>query len=508
MINRRVFLVAALLTVLAVVIFGYKVAVLEIPLAPDTQIDTWNVEVRISFAGSDQPAKVSLYLLQTEGHYEVVDERFITGDYGLSIRQFTTNRKAVLSAREASGRQFLLYRATVRRLARPQEREVTKEPEVPAPELFGAELSAARNVLDSIHRRSADVETMVSLLLKDLSNPTLNDNILLLLSKDRSAQKRADLAVRILALADMPARVVHGFALQRLARSATEVHWLEVYDNGRWLRFDVANAGQEVPDHYLPWWRFDRPLVSVEGGEELYTRISVTLNPLPALDPVHGVGKASGSALMSYSLLSLPIETQALYHVLLTVPIGVLLLVVMRNVVGVKTFGTFMPVLIALAFRETQLLWGIVLFIIVVGLGLSVRFYFDRLKLMAVPRLAAVLIVVILLMSLISILSYKLGMPRGLSVALFPMVIMTMTIERMSVVWEENGPGEALQQGLGSLVVASLAYLLMSIELLRYFVFVFPETLLLALAVTLLLGRYSGYRLSELLRFEVLGKGS
>jgi hypothetical protein len=97
-------------------------------------------------------------------------------------------------------------------------------------------------------------------------------------------------------------------------------------------------------------------------------------------------------------------------------------------------------------------------------------------------------------------------MPRGLSVALFPMVIMTMTIERMSVVWEENGPGEALQQGAGSLLVAAFAYLLMNIELLRYFVFVFPESLLLVLAMTLLLGRYSGYRLTELLRFEVLGR--
>ena len=131
---------------------------------------------------------------------------------------------------------------------------------------------------------------------------------------------------------------------------------------------------------------------------------------------------------------------------------------------------------------------------------------FDRLKLLAVPRLASVLIVVILLMGLISIISYKLGMPRGLSVALFPMVIMTMTIERMSVVWEENGPGEALQQGAGSLLVAAFAYLLMNIELLRYFVFVFPESLLLVLAMTLLLGRYSGYRLTELLRFEVLGR--
>jgi hypothetical protein len=39
-----------------------------------------------------------------------------------------------------------------------------------------------------------------------------------------------------------------------------------------------------------------------------------------------------------------------------------------------------------------------------------------------------------------------------------------------------------------------------------HLVFVFPELLLMVLAVTLLLGRYSGYRLFELFRFRVLAR--
>lgn len=37
---------------------------------------------------------------------------------------------------------------------------------------------------------------------------------------------------------------------------------------------------------------------------------------------------------------------------------------------------------------------------------------------------------------------------------------------------------------------------------LQYLLFVFPELLLVVLAVILLLGRYTGYRLSELWRFR------
>ena len=39
-----------------------------------------------------------------------------------------------------------------------------------------------------------------------------------------------------------------------------------------------------------------------------------------------------------------------------------------------------MPVLIALAFRETQLFWGVVLFSFLVALGLSIRFLLERLR--------------------------------------------------------------------------------------------------------------------------------
>ena len=200
-------------------------------------------------------------------------------------------------------------------------------------------------------------------------------------------------------------------------------------------------------------------------------------------------------------------NTQAVYRVLLLIPIGAFLLVILRNFVGIKTSGTFMPVLIALAFRETGLLSGIALFSIVVALGLTVRFYLERLQLLVMPRLTAVLIVVILTMVTLSIVTLSLGIQLGLSIALFPLVILTMTIERMSVVWEQRGSTEALVSCLGSLLTAAAAFLVMNVKWTEHMVFVFPELLLVMLAITLLLGRYSGYRLTDLYRFKALAGG-
>ena len=63
---------------------------------------------------------------------------------------------------------------------------------------------------------------------------------------------------------------------------------------------------------------------------------------------------------------------------------------------------------------------------------------------------------VVVLIAAISLFSHKLGLERGLSVALFPMVILTMTIERLSITWEERGASHAMKVAIGTLFAASL----------------------------------------------------
>jgi len=277
-----------------------------------------------------------------------------------------------------------------------------------------------------------------------------------------------------------------------------------VHDGDQWLYFNPATGESNLPDRFLVWWRGNEPLVNVEGGSNVEVDFAIQENHLDAVAIAETQVSQRGASAVGVSLYSLPIQTQAVYAVLLMIPIGALVMVVMRNIVGVDAFGTFMPVLIALAFRETKLLWGVVLFTTLVALGLSIRFLLDRLRLLLVPRLSAVLIVVVILMMLISLASHRMGMETGLSVALFPMVIIAMTIERMSVVWEERGAIDAMRAGLGSLFVAIAAYIFMGMAWLEHLIFTFPELLLVILALVVLAGRYTGYRLTELRRFKAL----
>jgi hypothetical protein len=176
--------------------------------------------------------------------------------------------------------------------------------------------------------------------------------------------------------------------------------------------------------------------------------------------------------------------------------------VVLRNIVGIPTLGTFMPVLIALALLEIPLARGLIMFSVLIAAGLWFRFLLSRLNLLVVPRVAACVVIVTLLMMLMSVIGYHLGMSGGVQITLFPMIILAWTIERMSLIWEEEGKRSALTQVGGSLVVAVLAFLFMRIGQVRYWSFYFPELLLVLLAGILIIGRYTGYRLSELIRFK------
>ena len=67
-----------------------------------------------------------------------------------------------------------------------------------------------------------------------------------------------------------------------------------------------------------------------------------------------------------------------------------------------------------------------------------------------------------------------------------------------------SGPGQWLAEWVATfgLLVAILGYLVMTNDYLTHIVFLFPEVLLCLLAVFILMGRYTGYRVTEIMRFK------
>jgi len=60
------------------------------------------------------------------------------------------------------------------------------------------------------------------------------------------------------------------------------------------------------------------------------------------------------AGLVDFSIYSLPIEQQNAFKIILLLPIGALIVVIMRLLIGIRTSGTFMPILIALALIQNH----------------------------------------------------------------------------------------------------------------------------------------------------------
>ena len=500
----RVWIIAALLAATGLLLSFYKWQGLGLPIAPQEQTEVWTVEVTVSFEAGPGPIKANLYIPGLTPGFATLEENFVSRGFGFTPNYVSGGRQVQWARRSARGQQTLYYRAVIYK--DPAQTESDTTPPFPQKPELGEPFNTAMEVLiEDVRAKSADAESFTEELLKRFGQTDADENVELLLGPAPSEVDRARTARTLLAAARIPSRVIRGVYLQDRQRRAAIVPWLEVHDGTRWLFFDPSTGEEGLPENFLLWWTGDDQLLEVDGGTDVDLRFAVQRNVMSRVEIAQRRAEDSGSILYQLSLFSLPIQTQAVYSVLLMIPLGAFVVVLLRNVIGVQTFGTFMPVLIAIAFRETQLVWGALLFTTLVTLGLAFRFYLERLRLLLVPRLSAVLIIVVLLMLTLSTVTHRLGFESGLSVALFPMVILAMTIERMSIVWEERGRTDAIQQGLGSLFVAVLCYAVMDMEVVKHLVFVFPELLLVVLAGVLLLGRYTGYRLLELHRFREFG---
>ena len=124
-------------------------------------------------------------------------------------------------------------------------------------------------------------------------------------------------------------------------------------------------------------------------------------------------------------------------------PVGVLIVIFFRSVIGFTTFGTFHPALLAVAFRESGLAWGIALYVIILGAGLIVRALLDRITLLHTPRLALSLLLVVAIILAVTLISVAFGNQAPANISMFPIAILAITIESSFTRWSEVGAKRA-----------------------------------------------------------------
>lgn len=189
---------------------------------------------------------------------------------------------------------------------------------------------------------------------------------------------------------------------------------------------------------------------------------------------------------------------------ILMLPVIATILSFTRQVIGIKAFGIITPAMTALSFLVIGLFYGLIVFGAVVASGTLTRLVLRKLQLLYLPRMALVLTSV----SLAILLLLGLGVAGGgkgiLSFSIFPVLILTLLAEEFISVQFSSGARQAFIITALTLILSISCYFIVSWQLLRATILSYPEVILLTIPVNILIGRFTGLRLTEYFRFRRL----
>ncbi len=189
---------------------------------------------------------------------------------------------------------------------------------------------------------------------------------------------------------------------------------------------------------------------------------------------------------------------------ILMLPIIATILAFSRQVIGLKAFGLITPALTALTFLVMGLEYGLIVFAVILLSGTLTRLVLRRFHLLYLPRMALVLTNVSISILILLGLGVVAEQTVVLSFSIFPILILTLLAEEFIAVQFTSGARRAATITAWTLLLAIACYYIVSWELFRTIVISYPEVVILCIPINILLGRWTGLRLSEYIRFRNL----
>lgn len=331
---------------------------------------------------------------------------------------------------------------------------------------------------------------------------TLTDALTTIKQNRASCNGKSRLFVALLRNLGYPARIKGGIIAENTTKRTSHV-WAEVLINENWIPFDTLNNHfAYLPSNYLEIYQGDEFLITHTSGIQFdYTYQIEEMNHIAFLKMnSEEISKLSGISL--WSMVESGIISKSSLHLLLLLPLGGLLVAFLRNVVGIKTFGIFLPVLIAFSLLHTGFFTGIILFVGLILLVGLISYPFDNIGLLYTPKLVVSLTIMVGLMIIATNIGLTFDISWLTTLTFFPTIILTIAAERFSRATVEDGYKIAIDKLFQTILATTLCYGLLSWKVLPSILIIFPEIILLIISSAMLLGRYIGIRWTELYRFK------
>ena len=178
-----------------------------------------------------------------------------------------------------------------------------------------------------------------------------------------------------------------------------------------------------------------------------------------------------------------------------------------RHLVGLRSFGIFLPAALSVVFVVIGPIFGIGLFVLIIGIASLVRFGLRKFKvhLQYLPRMAFILWAVVVCVLVILFLAPIFGGINFESISVLPLFILILLAEDFIRVQLGKSVKTAISLTTETLILAFVSYLILSFIPFEQFAILNPEILLIGVALfDFILGKYIGLRFLEFWRFRKL----
>jgi hypothetical protein len=521
--KKLIFSITLFLIIFPLGLLFYKSQILKISLLPQMVDDVWNFHLTVKPKGD--VTSFSFPIPQSTVGQKISDEKIRSKDFKVFVDRNSDSSVATWSSRELiKGRVTYSARIDLKPV---KYKSIPKDYTETYPQGLQKYLKVAQLIPDDLEaiatlesailegsedkttlirkiyyyveeeiQRNTDIKTIHETLNTGKGSPLIKAKLFNIMAR------RNKIPSRIVVLVRMPDK--------KKREEQNKIRFTfanEVFLSNKWIPIDT-NRGYfgERPDNFMVIHH------DYEEVEKLITRKNVSYSIQSERARINRYNKSefkkeviqSDSIFSKLSLYRLPLPLQTMFTTILLIPVGALVLALARNIIGIPTFGIFTPILLALFFKETSFGFGLLFFFVVILIGIGERYVLDKFYLLAVPRLSIILTLIIMLMIGYSFFTFDVSSISQKHLSFFPIVIVTLIIERLSIMITEEGLVNTFKTLLGTLVIVVLVHSLFFIRSLEMFMFTNPELLLAIIGLLILVGKYKGYRISEFLRFRDL----
>lgn len=200
---------------------------------------------------------------------------------------------------------------------------------------------------------------------------------------------------------------------------------------------------------------------------------------------------------------------------LLMLPVIAMVVVFMRQVVGLTTYGLYTPLILTTSFMVLGLKFALLTLFLAIFVSTLARYLLKNTRMLYIPKLGIVVAIVALALLgfLVLGISLQLFDRQFFSIAIFPMLIIGTLAEKFTSVQSKQSFISTLLITLQTIFTAIVAYVLVGGEMELIFTTVrwdfisnllrsYPEIIFVALAIMVFLGKWTGLRIVEYIRFR------